>query len=45
MENFRFWDEDNYENEIFLTLKSARAWTSVITDFKIQRRDGNKNVA
>ena len=29
-ESFRFWDEDDYEYEIFPILSSARAWTSVI---------------
>ena len=30
LESFRFWDEDDYENEIFSILSSARAWTNVI---------------
>ena len=29
-ESFRFWDEDDYEYEIFSILSSARAWASVI---------------
>ena len=29
IESFRFEDEDDYENEIFPILSSARAWTSV----------------
>jgi len=30
VETFRFWDEYNYEYEIFSTLNSAWAWTRVI---------------
>ena len=30
IESFRFWDKDDFEDEISLTLSSARAWTSVI---------------
>ena len=30
LETFRFWEEDDYEVEIFSILSSARAWTSVI---------------
>ena len=30
VETFRFWDEYNYEYEIFSILNSACAWTSVI---------------
>ena len=30
IESIRFWDEDDYENEIFSILSSARAWTSPI---------------
>ena len=30
LESFRFWDEDDYEYEIFSILSIARAWTSVI---------------
>ena len=29
-ESFRFWDEDDYEYEIFSILSIAHAWTSVI---------------
>ena len=29
-ESFRFWDEDDYQYEIFLVLSSALAWTNVI---------------
>ena len=29
-ENFKLYDEYNYENEIFSLLRSAHAWTSVI---------------
>ena len=46
-ETFRFEDQDDYMygNEMFPILSSAGAWTSVIRDFKIQRRDGNDNVS
>ena len=30
LESFRLWGEDDYKNEIFLVLSSARPWTSVI---------------
>ena len=30
LESFRFWDEDDYEYEIFSILSIAHAWTSVI---------------
>ena len=30
IENFRFWDKDDYEYEIFSMLSSAHAWASVI---------------
>ena len=30
LESFTFWDEDDYEYEIFSVLSSARAWTNVI---------------
>ena len=30
LESFRFWDEDDYEYEIFSILSIADAWTSVI---------------
>ena len=30
LESFRFWDEDDYEYEIFSILSSALAWTNVI---------------
>ena len=35
--DFRFEDEDDYEYEIFSIPSRARAWASVIKDFKIQR--------
>ena len=30
IESFRFWDEDDYEYEIFSILSFSYAWTSVI---------------
>ena len=30
IESFRFWDEDDYDYQIFSILSSAHAWTSVI---------------
>ena len=30
LESFRFWDEDDYEYEIFSVPSSAHAWISVI---------------
>ena len=30
IESFRFWDEDDYEYEIFSVLSSASAWANVI---------------
>ena len=30
LESFRFWDDDDYEYEIFSRLSIAHAWTSVI---------------
>ena len=30
IESFRFWDEDDYEYEIFSVLSSTSAWTSII---------------
>ena len=35
MESFRFWDEVDYEYEIFLLLSIAHAWTSVILAGKL----------
>ena len=30
LQSFRFWDEDDYEYEIFLLLSSALAWANAI---------------
>ena len=30
IESFRFWDEDDYDYQIFSILSSAHAWASVI---------------
>ena len=30
LESFRFWDEDDYEYEIFSILSIGQVWTSVI---------------
>ena len=46
LKTFGFYkDEYDYQNEIFPILSGARVWTSAIRDFKMQRRDGNENVA
>ena len=43
--DFRFEDEDDYEYEIFSIPSRARAWASVIKDFKKSiDADGNENV-
>ena len=39
IENFRFWDEDDYEYEIFPVLSSALAWTTVIS---VRKRDSRR---
>ena len=38
IESFRFWDEDDYEYEIFSILSSVHAWTSVILGGKCDSR-------
>ena len=38
LESFRFWDEDDYEYEIFSILSSALAWTNVILAGKCDSR-------
>ena len=38
IESFRFWDENDYEYEIFSVLSSARAWTNVILAGKCDSR-------
>ena len=34
LESFRFWDDDDFEYEIFSVLSIAHAWTSVILEGK-----------
>ena len=38
IENFRFWDGDDYEYEIFPVLSSALSWTRVISAGKRDSR-------